>query len=351
MPTLRVGVVGVGYWGPKLVKEFQALDDVQVQRLCDIDPEALRTQTQQLRVPCPGAANIETLLNDTAHPVDAVVIATPPDTHFALAQTALSCGKHVFVEKPLATNPNDAALLCALAAKNQRTLFVDHTYCHDQVIQRIQNLWRQNYLGSVQHCQLDWFGEREKPKGPSVLWDSGPHALATLHFLNPLTKGSLSMSGVQTLSTGITATANVEVKASATAAHIHLAWMGQRWKNLPVAKAACVTLFGSKKTLCYEGSFGQRQAWITDAALSPEQWQALPEAGKKNLSRPLEDVDYRDEPLKNACQAFVDAVRHESLPLTDGYFGFQVVSLLHAAEQSVKTQTAQAVRYQAIPLG
>lgn len=316
---VKIGVVGLGYWGPKLVETFGKIKEARVSVLCDLNPELLSGVSQSTGIP--GTASFRGMLHDASLAPDAVVIATPPRTHFSLALEALEYGKHVFVEKPLTTSLIQAEQLTVLAQKRGLVLFVDHTFCFDKVFEALQRMVRGGEFGYLESSKFEWLGARPKPQGPDVLWDSGPHAFSALYYLLGKLPCRVSARPLAFLPSGVLSALSARAEFDdGTAGEIFLAWKDQIILGKDVEKAARVTLQGAKREITYEGSFGKRQALCS-------------EGGR---SFPLPGVTYEDEPLRSACEAFVRAVADGKPAVTDGAFGGSIVRILETAERSVR---------------
>ncbi len=320
---LRIGIVGLGYWGPRLIPLFHGLPAVSVVRLCDANRALAETVSAQYAILEPPASSMTELLSDAKKHLDAVIIATPPNSHYDLARQALDAGMHVFVEKPLAVTSGEAHQLSEHAREKNRVLFVDHTFCYDGVFLALREMVQKGDLGPMQSVSFEWLGARPKPQGPDVLWDSGPHAVASCLFLLGIYPDSISMHGLSYLDGGILSVAEGELHfKDGIIAKVILGWKGGSYRGNPIEKAARVTLAGEEKVVEYEGSFGMRNVRVCDS--------------KGGSWMPLMGMTYDDEPLRAACTAFVDSIRvSPEHNRTDGVFGTHVVSILSAAEYSV----------------
>ena len=328
---LRIGVLGLGYWGPKLAKNFVSVKGVCVSAVCDQRSELLQAVRQILPDAFATTDYAEMLSGDR---VDAVAVVTAPQQHFDPVKRALESGKHVFVEKPLAVSYAEAVALKDLAAAARLVLMTDHTFCYDLAFARIRDALIQGELGAVRFARMEWLAAREKAAGPDVLWDSGPHAVAALQYFFGLDRGEVSFNEVGRLPGGVLAAAQGSLRSAAVAAELEIAWAGQCLRSKPVAKAARVTLFGDRATLVYEGSFGSRKAQVIPCAL-PHDWRWGMDTPKP--AAPMAGLSYDDQPLVNACSAFAAAVAGQAPCITDGSFATGVVAVLEAAQRSLQS--------------
>jgi len=311
---LRVGIVGLGYWGPKLVEIFKGLGVLEV--ICDLREDLLAEVSTKSGIR--GVTDFSKMLDE----VDAVVLTTPPATHYKLAKEALEKGKHIFVEKPLTTSTKEADELVATARKQGKILFVDHTFCYDGVLRKLRERISAGEFGKVKSSKFEWLGARQKQEGPDVLWDSGPHAYAALYFLLGKTPLKISATKLLSLDTGVLSALSAEASFDdGSSAKILLAWQNQKLFGKDVEKAARVVLDCEKKHVEFEGSFATRQASIGNSNEAGELETIIPESG--------------DNPLKSACQAFLDAINSGKNAVSDGKFGSTVVQMLEATGESL----------------
>lgn len=335
---IKIGIVGLGYWGPKLVEKFLNLPGVRIEVVCDKDEKLLSEISVKHNIY--GTRSFDELLSDaSSHFVDAIVVATPPDTHFTLVKKALERNKHVFVEKPLAVNSADAVELASLAKEKRKVLFVDHTFCYDEAFKKIKEMADKNEFGEIVRARFDWLGARSKENGPSVLVDSGPHAFAAMNYFIKDKPHTISMKVIGRLSGGVpSAMVGKAMFDGGRFAEVTLMWKDQVIDEKPVPKAARVSLVGTDKAVVYEGSFGSRSAVIHEkpiflnASSHPLDELVVVQDFKKPVS--LEGLTYKDEPLKAACEAFIKAIQGETKAVSDGLFGVEVVKILEAAAKS-----------------
>lgn len=343
LTPMNIAIVGVGYWGPKLVKIFQSIPGVSVAVLCDLNQELLSRVGNECGLSDHLTTDFDALLRDEERrfEIDAVILATPPKTHYELAKKALGAGKHVFVEKPLATEYAGAQELAEISQASGRTLFVDHTFCYDEVFGEIRKKIIQGDLGAISYARFSWLGARQKEHGPDVLWDSGPHAYAAFQFLMGRRPIRVSMRRFASLPGDIASALagriifEGEEEGKESFADIVLAWKDQTVDGYPVPKSAEVIIRGAREAIRYEGSFEKRSALvyagretveIPHSPFAPAAFNAAPV--------PFAGVSYTDEPLKSACLAFIESIQNKKPPSTDGIFGSGVVRLLEAAARS-----------------
>jgi len=335
---INVGIVGLGYWGPRLVTKFQSLSNANVSVICDLDEGLLKGVESSSHVP--GTTDLKKLLDGSVSDVDVVVVATPPKTHFDIARMVLEAGKDVYIEKPMAVSLQEAETLNNLAKEKNKIIFVDHTFCYDDAFKTMKSQFENGGYGEIIHSRFEWLGARSKPLGPDVLWDSGPHAFSALVYFIDKKPKTLQMKILNKIPLTGTASA-IRGRVSfedGSLSEIFLAWNGEELEGEPVEKAARSILIGSRYSVVYEGSFSARSA------------KKIPTPDTKNLSQLTDnftslfkegkgddapEITHNDEPLKEACLSLINAVQNRREPETNGTLGARVVSFLEKSEESM----------------
>ncbi|MBI4516649.1 MAG: Gfo/Idh/MocA family oxidoreductase [Deltaproteobacteria bacterium] len=320
MADVGIGVVGLGYWGEKLLRTFGRTPGLRVVAVCDGDAARLQAAGVGARVFTDTAA----LCADPA--VTAVAVATPPSTHFDLARLALRAGKHCWVEKPLALRAQEARELVALARANALTLFVDETFLYDPLVQTAKQWIDSGRLGRLYHLSFERLGMGRIRRDSNVWWNSAPHDLAILRYLAPAEVDSIRVEQFTYLQPNLADMAVATVRLSdGVSAHVYLSWLS------PV-KAASVVVVGSQGMLQFEGRFGQRKLTffdytVTDPATVLDNVVPIPRF------EPAEVVPGgNEEPLALAAQAFVGSIGSGVAAPSAGVYSARVVELLEAAE-------------------
>ena len=341
MSQLRVGVIGAGYWGPNLIRNFTACPHTEVTAIADADANRLRTMGE--RYPraklCPS---IEELL---AVPLDAVAIATPVSTHHRLASLCLNAGLHLLVEKPLAASSLEAEFLVTLAAERGRVLMVDHTYLFSNPILAIKRLLDQGELGDLYYVDSVRINLGLFQHDVNVVWDLAPHDLAILDFLLDTPPQSLTAQGCGHASPAV-----------ADMAYVNLDYGRQRMANLHVnwlspLKIRQMIFAGSRKSLVFNELNATEPIKVYDRGISVG---TDPHALRRQM------IGYRTgdiwspniEPAE-ALQAmvchFADSIRHGTAPRSDGRLGLRVVRLLEAANHSLSAHGIRVPLHQGAP--
>lgn len=325
---LKVALVGYGYWGPNVLRNYMELPEAWVQWVCDARPEAL--QKSQSRYPgVPVATDLEQVLTDPA--VEAVLVATPISTHHRIAKAALEAGKHVFVEKPMTSDPADARELVDLAAARGLTLMVGHTFVFSPPVRKVKEIIESGDLGDIYFITTQRVNLGLHQKDVSVVWDLAPHDLSILYYWLGEHACSVQVTGRGCIVPSIPDVAFINLRfASGIVAEIQASWLS------PV-KLRRTLVVGSKKMLMYDDTEHVEKVKIYDHGVDYEDPQDF---GEFHLSYRTGDIVAPKisgvEPLYLEAQHFVASVREGRTPLTDGEAGLQVVTSLTAAEASLR---------------
>lgn len=318
---LNVGLIGAGYWGTQLIRTVRDSEEATLRSVTD------RDQAQLARVDAAimRAASVEELCGNPD--VDAVLIATPPATHYALARQVLRAGKHCWVEKPLALRPDDAHELVALAQAQQRTLFVDETFLYDPLVQQARDWIHSGRLGRVFHYSFERLSMGRIRRDSDIWWNAAPHDLALLRYLASTAVASIRVERFAYTQPQVAdmciGSAVLEDGASV---HLYMSWLS------PV-KVGRTMVVGDRGMLVYDGRFGAR-------ALTFYEYCTPAPASVTGNVIPIERFAATEtvhggseEPLALAFGAFVDSIRTGEPAASDGGLSRITVELLAAAEQ------------------
>lgn len=328
---LGIGVIGYGYWGPNLVRNFAQIQGVRVAAVCDQRPER-RAQVTQLYPAVATYANAQELLADPA--VTAVAIATSVDSHFALAQQALMAGKHLFVEKPFTTTVAEAQQLVAEAARRGLTLMVGHTFIYTSAVRKIKALLDDGTLGTLYYYDSVRINLGLFQQDVNVLWDLAVHDLAIMDYLIGQMPSVVAATGMAHVP------GRPENMAYLTCffpqqllAHFHVNWMA------PV-KVRRTMLGGSEKMIVYDDIEMSEKIKVYDKGI------IVSEAENAIYQR---HVGYRTgdmwaprldniEALRIETEHFTTCIQTGQTPHSDGQAGLRVVRILAAASRSMANQ-------------
>jgi predicted dehydrogenase len=325
---MNVAVIGYGYWGPNLVRNFQETDGARVAVCCDLNAQRLalaKTKHPSIEV----TTCYDDVLNDPA--VDGVAIATPVAMHYDFARKALEHDKHVLVEKPIAASVSEAESLIEIAAKRKLTLMVNHTFIYTGAVRKMKELISAGSLGELYYFDSVRINLGLVQRDVNVLWDLAPHDIAILDHLVDQQPVSVCANGASHLGTGVENVAYLSVYFdSGLIAHFHNNWLA------PV-KIRTMIVGGSQKMILYDDMEPSEKVKVYDRGVEV--------ADHEDMQRAL--ISYRlgdmwaprlegTEALRLVAAEFVRAASTGQRPLTDGINGLNVVRILEAAEMSIK---------------
>jgi predicted dehydrogenase len=324
---LIIGLIGYGYWGPNLLRNFFELEGVSVKWCADL--RADRQALVRKRYPATlVTARAQDLFDDPA--CDAVAIATPVSTHYELARRALEHGKHVLIEKPMTSSIREAEALLELADRRGLVLMVDHTFVYTGAVRKMKEIIDAGELGELYYFDSVRVNLGLFQSDIDVLWDLAPHDLAIVTHLVKETPKFLTATGTAHTSSGLIDVAYLTIRfASSLIAHVHVNWLS------PV-KIRQLLIGGSRRMLVYNDNEPSEKVRVYDRGVRV--------ASEESIHRVL--VDYRTgdawapklehrEALAVECEHFVECIREHQTPLTNAGAGLRVVRLLEAADRSM----------------
>jgi UDP-2-acetamido-3-amino-2,3-dideoxy-glucuronate N-acetyltransferase len=309
----KIAVIGCGNWGKNLVRNFYNLGFLY--KVCDLNTNVLQDLQKQYRN-VQLTNRFDDVFNDPK--VDGVVISTPSFTHYDLAKQALLSGKHVYVEKPIATSSEQTLELVALSHELERILMVGHLLLYHPAVNRLKQLIQEGYLGQIKNISSDRLNTNKFRPDKSVIWDLAPHDLSMVAYLlgqEPVE--IVSVIGYQSREDGLVDDAHIDLRfPNDVAGHIHISWVH------PVKQVRLVVR-GTERTALIDDTLGENKLHLFN---------------KENISEPIEEFpEYLDiEPLKLECQHFINCIRHGYDPKTNGQNGYHVVRVLEMAERKME---------------
>ena len=331
--NVSVALVGAGYWGKKLLPKFVRSNDSLVRIICDVHPTH-RAEMNQTYPDIPTTPSFDEILSDPG--IAAVVLATPPATHFSLARRAIEAGKHVWIEKPLALCVEEGQELVSLSRSKGTVLFVDHTFLYDPAIRKIRELIAQGELGSVRHIYSQRLNLGRIKRDSNVWWNSAPHDISILLYLLSSVPETIAVHGYRYLQPNLEDLSMAVVEMSdGASAFIYHNWLFPE-------NTAKLTVVGSKKMLLYEGKFEKRAVTMYEYAveedcghgdLVEERPTTIPSKMIAEHTLPgLTD----QEPLVLAVSDFLASILHRRAPVSDAAFSLRVLETLAAGEKSLQ---------------
>ncbi len=327
MQQLRFGLIGLGYWGPKLARNLESLPQASLEIVADLNLLALRKAKDE-RPWITTTPQIEDVFNSD---VDAVVIATPVSTHFELAREALLHGKHVLVEKPLTASVAEAEELIALAEQRNRILMVGHTFQYSPAVKELRQLIQDGELGNIYCVEIERLNLGLFRSDIDVIWDLAPHDASILLALLGRGPTHIEAHAHAHLHPTIYDVAHLNLEYdTGTTAHIHVSW-------LHPAKVRRVTVIGDKRMAIYDDTNPAEMLKIfnkgADIGVDPI-------VSYRHGAITIPHIEWM-EPLRLECEDFAHAIRTGEQPEANGQAGLEVVKILTAAQASLRArQTA-----------
>ena len=325
---IQIGIIGYGYWGPNLVRNFFSQKSCTIKAVADSRPNRLELVTKSY--PSINAVrNADDIINDPE--IDAVIIATPVFTHFPLAQKALANGKHVLLEKPMASSVKECEILIELARQKNLLMMVDHTFLYTGAVEKIKEIIDADILGNVKYLDSTRINLGLFQPDINVLWDLAPHDLSILRYLHDEKPYSINATGISHTNNGIENIAFMTINyPSGFIAHLNCSW------SSPV-KVRTMLIGGDKKMIIYNDVEPTEKIKIYDTA-----YEVKTDDDKNRIL-----VDYRvgdiyvpkvnnTEALALVADDFITGILENKLPRSSYHIGLDIVKMLEASEQSIK---------------
>jgi predicted dehydrogenase len=325
---IRIGVIGYGYWGPNIVRNFNAVEGSKVVSLCDINPEMLtlaKINYPHLEV----THDYDEILS--RKDIDVVAIVTPVSTHFELSKRALQNGKHIFVEKPFTSSVEQAEELIELADRYRLKIMVDHTFIFNGAVRKIKQLVDDNVLGDILYFDSMRVNLGLFQHDYNVIWDLAPHDLSVLDYLIKETPSAVVATGKAHYGNGLEDIAYITIYfPNDIIAHVNVNWLS------PV-KVRQTLMGGKKKMLVWNDINVDEKIKVYDKGVEI--------TNREGIYKLL--VSYRSgdmwapkvcptEALKIESEYFIDCILNDKTPINDGQAGLRIVKILEAADKSMK---------------
>lgn len=330
---ISVGVLGCGYWGPLLVRNFKGLSDCQLKAVCDVSEARLKHVTT-LYPDIEGITDSQAFLTDKT--LDAVVIATPVKHHYSLAKASLLAGKHTFIEKPMAASSAECEELIAIAERNGLILMVDHTFLYSAAVQKIVEIVQAGDLGDIRYVNCRRLNLGLFQKDINVAWDLAPHDISIiLHILGEFPT-TVNCQGNAHITEQIEDVTNMSLyfpqKRFAT---IQSSWLEPR-------KIREMTIVGTRRMIVYDDLQTREKIRVYDVRVErPPHYDTFAEFQYSyHYGDSYIPHIQQEEPLKLACQHFIHCVQTLSQPLTGGRQGLDLIRILEGASASLRLSGA-----------
>ncbi len=325
---VAIGVVGAGYWGPNLIRNFRAVPGFRVKYICDIDPARLE-HMNRLYPDIKAVEDFEVLINDDD--LDAVAIATPVSLHFELAKMSLRAGKHTFIEKPMVSSSAEGRELIDLAEEMKRTLMVGHVFIYTSAVRKIKEIVNSDDFGEIYYISARRLNLGLFQKDINVAWDLAPHDISIILHLMGRPPKSVNCQGKAHVTRGIEDVTNMSLNFyNGEFATIQSSWLDPN-------KIRIMTIVGSKMMIVYDDTEPLEKIKIYDKRVEvPPHYDSFAEF---QYSYHYGDVHSpylkQTEPLQVECWHFLDCIKSGARPESGGREGLEVIQILEAAQKSI----------------
>lgn len=334
---VNVGIIGLGYWGPNLLRNFYQLSGVKVGECCDLKREKL----EYVKRNYPTVRVSEDYLYMLNNPeVDAIIIATPPLTHYRIAKQALLHNKHVLVEKPLALDSESAQELIDIAEKKGKVLMVGHTFEYNPAVRKIKEYLKSGEIGDIYYIYAQRLNLGRVRQDVNVMWNLAPHDISIILYWLEEEPVQVTAKGIMRLQEGLEDVVFMNLDFSDDkSAHIHVSWIDPN-------KIRRITIVGSKKMIVYDDTSPDAKMQIFDKGITRQTLDnnlgKYDDFGKFQLIKRMGDVFIPQinflEPLSIECSHFIECIQNGKSPLSDGEDGLRVIKVLEAAQKSLKAR-------------
>jgi predicted dehydrogenase len=330
---ISVGVVGCGYWGPNLVRNFKGLPNCHLKAMCDVS-EARLKHLRTLYSDVEGVTDYEHLLNGVG--LDAVVVATPVKHHYPLAKASLLAGKHTLIEKPMAASSAECEELIEIADRQRLVLMVGHTFLYSAPVRKIAEIVQAGDIGDIRYINSRRLNLGLFQKDINVAWDLAPHDISIiLHVLDEFPQ-EVNCQGNAHVTPGVEDVTNISLSFR----HKRFATIQSSW--LEPRKVREMTIVGTRRMIVYDDLETHEKIRIYDVRVErPPHYDTFADF---HYSYHYGDSYIphlkQEEPLKAECQHFLDCIRNGAKPLTSGREGLELVRILEAASVSLKNHGA-----------
>lgn len=326
---IKVGVVGCGYWGPNLIRNFRSLPDCSLKTMCDTSEHRLK-HLRSLYPEVEGLTDYDRMLDGSS--LDAVVIATSVKLHYPMAKASLLAGKHTFIEKPMARSSHECEELIDIAHKKGLVLMIGHTFLYSPAVKKIREIVEHGDIGEIRYICARRLNLGLFQRDINVAWDLAPHDISIILYVMGESPIGINCQGTAHITPGVEDVTIMSLLFHRErSAIIHSSWLDPR-------KIREITIVGSKKMVVYDDVEQQEKIKVYDARVEkPPHYDTFAEF---HYAYHYGDVyaPYvkQEEPLKSECQHFLDCIQHGSTPLTSGKRGLELVRILEASSESLK---------------
>lgn len=328
----RVGIIGCGYWGPNLIRNFYESPKSNLVAVSDLKPERLRFV--QKTYPLVRTFSDYHELFDLN--LDAIVVATPPMTHYSIAREVIESGHHVMIEKPMTLQSEHARDLIQLAKEHERVLMVGHAFEYNQAVQKLKNIIDQGEIGAIHYIDCARLNLGLYQSGVNVLWDLAPHDVSILCYILGMEPLWVTAQGARCIRNDIYDVVYMNLMfPDNIMAHVHVSW-------LDPCKVRRVTVVGSKKMVIFNDVENDKIKIIDKGVFSPTASATFADFQYSYRNGDILIPSMRlVEPLRLETEHFVDCIVNQTSPATNGEDGLRVVKVLEAAQRSLENHARE----------
>jgi len=326
---IKTGVVGCGYWGPNLVRNFRSLQDCSLKMICDLNEQRL-AHLKSLYPEVHGTTDFRQMLNGAG--LDAVVIATAVNTHYPMAKASLLAGKHTMIEKPMAYSSAECEELIDIARKKGLVLMIGHTFLYSLAVRKIKEIVDHGDIGEIRYISARRLNLGLFQKDINVAWDLSPHDISIVLYIMGEQPMTVNCRGSAHVTPGVEdVTSMCLTFRNQKSAIINSSWLDPR-------KIREMTIVGSRRMIVYDDVAPLEKIRIFDARVErPPHYDTFAEFQYAyHYGDVYAPYIKQEEPLKTECQHFLDCIRDGATPLTDGNKGLELVRILEASSESLK---------------
>jgi predicted dehydrogenase len=324
----KIAVIGCGYWGPNLIRNFNSLSESELIMVCDLDEDRL-AYIKRLYPDVQAVTDVEEVYNNTE--IDAVIIATPVRFHYEMARKSLLAGKHTFIEKPFCNSVENGKKLVELAKSQQKTLMVGHTFIYSPPVRRIKKIISSGELGEIQYISSRRLNLGLFQNDINVAWDLAPHDISIILYVLGYDPISVNCQGKAHINPDIEDVTNMTLNFdNGCFATIQSSWLDPN-------KVREMTFVGSKKMLIYDDLEPIEKIKIYDKRVEiPPHYDTFAEFHYSyHYGDMYAPYIKQYEPMAAECQHFLDCIKTGQKPVSSGQEGLKVVQILEASSKSL----------------
>jgi len=330
---IKIGVIGCGYWGPNLIRNFNNIGEAEILYICDIDEMKL-SSIKDNYPKVKTTKDYKEILKDPD--VDAVLVALPVFLHYPIAKDALLHNKHVLVEKPMTSNSEQAKELIEIAREKNKVLMVDHTFEYSEPIKKIKEIVDSGDLGDIYYIRAEWLNLGLLQPDVHVVWDLAPHIISIIGYVTGLKPESLNAHAKGYIREDIPEIAHININfENGVSAYITTGWLEPK-------KTRTMTIVGSKKLLVFDLINKEESVRVYDKSVKIIKVDDIRNVKLHykygdTISYNIKDV----ESLNTMCRHFVDCIINNKKPQSDGESGLRVVKVLEKIDESLRNNAKE----------